>query len=249
MDRTLFIDMFKYGGVMMPEEPYREYLIRYAPALWLKHEIASAMNPGTIVELGVRAGYSMWAMLVGMLESSYIGYDRWQPIYPDDPADNVDMQRMYKAWVSKLADWVGPARVQLHEKDTQVSDFVVPSADLYHVDAAHDGAGCYRDIETCVKSMKSTSLIVVHDFNDEMIRDAIDKACGVLALDITVIHNEWGDAVLTRGPAPEWLNFLAVDRANEWWDAHTLAFARQLVAMRAAGFHAKVTETFIEVTA
>jgi hypothetical protein len=100
------------------------------------------LQPASILEFGVRAGYSAAAFLSARPHASYIGVD----------ADNgVDGGIIgFTDWAAQMLPRKFPnARIAIHKANTQLPlSFSLPAVDLFHVDADHSYKGCLRDLET-----------------------------------------------------------------------------------------------------
>jgi len=242
IERADFLKLYR-EQVLGEWDPYREYLLRYGEALYFKHELARLCNPREIVELGVRAGYSMWAMMVSCPGARYTGYDFWKA-HLEVESESEEMQAKCLNHFAYLATTIDSSRVVFHKVDTQGSTFRVAHADLYHIDAAHTPAGCFTDIVNCIQSMDDDSLIVVHDYNAPNMRAPVKQAAADFGLSLVAISNEWGDAVLCKGEPPEWLIMLR-HRWREWWHPHSLALATQVI--EGPGFFQSCMEDLPEV--
>jgi hypothetical protein len=222
LDRLEFLELFKQD-VLASWDPYRDYLVRYGPNLYFKYELARMLNPQTIVEIGVRAGYSMWAMLLGC-EAHYYGIDNWA-VVEGVPEESAEMQKKCFDHAGMLSYQLGRYRVNFKVADTQAEDFQMPHAQLYHVDGAHLPAACRTDIFHCMQAGDEKSMILVHDYNAPNIRSATVDAARDHGLKLTYVCSEWGDAILTRGDPPSWVVDLRY-RWREWWDPHSLNLVR-----------------------
>ena len=103
----------------------------------LKWAIAKAINPASILEIGVRYGYSARAFLDAAPRSLYVGLD-------------ADLQTIgghigALAWAEKsLSDF----DVKLIKENSQtLAKFPGGHYDLIHVDGQHDGDGTFHDLD------------------------------------------------------------------------------------------------------
>ena len=111
-------------------------------AYFAKHAVAAAIQPGSILEIGIRYGYSAHAFLTAAPKAVYVGIDI------DDPVINA-MGEPTCAWaLAMLRRTVPGARVAHVCMDSQADDFseVVRPADLVHIDACHSFKGATSDI-------------------------------------------------------------------------------------------------------
>lgn len=176
----------------------------YEGGLWMKHRIACWVQPKVIVELGIRAGYTGWAMLVGVPEAKYIGFDTYLAGHAD--VKNVpDVQVIFKAHAGKI---MAAFDAEIRVANTQDRGFAVPRADLYHVDATHNYDCARLDIMNCAKAGDDHSVIAVHDFQAPPVREAALDAAKRVSPPMSVFEipePKNGDGVLLRGKAPGWL--------------------------------------------
>lgn len=137
------------------------YLMLYA--------IAAMKRPASIVEIGVRAGYSAFALMAGARTTpSYYGIDA------DDGT-----------WGGKIG-MVNRARELLYGLDGIVTITIadsmslsrLPAADIAHVDGAHDYGHCLHDLKLCHDAGCDT--IIVDDYwRHSGVKDATDYIGGV----------------------------------------------------------------------
>jgi len=232
LERADFLKIF-VEHVLGKWDPYRDYLKRYGPSLFFKHELARMHKPEMIVEIGVRAGYSMWSMLVSCPEVKYTGYDLWAET-PGVETESQEIQNMCQDHALHLAltlgdSSIGAGRFHIYKRDSQVTNFKPVAADLYHIDGAHGTGACYTDIVNCFNVMTDRAIINVHDHNSPDIRSAVNNAVQDLGLKRTVVSNEWGDALLTKGEPPAWFKPQLVHRWREWWDPYSLNLVNQVL--------------------
>ncbi len=147
---------------------------RYEHPLWMMHLVAHFVNPQVIVELGVRSGYSAWAMLKAVPGARYIGYDNYDPAYA--AAYGEGLSEEFHNWAEKLIAPYGGAEIVV--QDTQVEGFQPPVAGLYHVDANHEYQAERCDIERCLAAGTAQSVIMVHDMMAEPVQRAVRDAIG-----------------------------------------------------------------------
>jgi predicted O-methyltransferase YrrM len=112
-----------------------------------KHDIAWALNPRSIMEIGVRYGYSAHAFLSACPDAFYTGVDS------DDPAHNA-MGEPTLAWAEGMLGKALPDGAEHDYRITMVRlntrEKPLPSRlggyDLIHIDADHSYAGCRDDL-------------------------------------------------------------------------------------------------------
>ena len=173
--------------------------VRYAGGLWIKYRIAALHQPSKIVEIGVRGGYSAWAMLQGAPTAEYIGFD----IYKfREPKIDPFTEEFYQNALRLIAGH----KAEIRKENTQADGLDMPQADLYHVDGRHGYKEVLSDIKKCAKSMKETSLLAAHDFWMPSVSKAVHEgaaACGLTVFEVPAQRN--GDALLFK-VKPVWLS-------------------------------------------
>lgn len=123
-------------------------------AIWA---VAVRHEPKSIFEIGVRGGYSAYALIIGSGAKSYIGCD-------------VDDRKHYGGpwlwWAEKVlkelhkthgVDW------ELLFKDSQAMTELPGTFDLIHVDGDHTFEGCLHDMELCWPAVNPGGVMVVDD--------------------------------------------------------------------------------------
>ena len=140
----------------------RGYITGYIGYCYHKFCIARRYNPKTIIEIGVRAGYSAYAFLCAVPEASYYGFDAENGTHGGEGGP-------YISWAKELLARF--EKVVLEVLDTQkVSDLDVSKADLIHVDGDHSQKGVEHDLELVLPYLEDDGVILVDDF---------DRALGV----------------------------------------------------------------------
>lgn len=120
-----------------PQDPLAHLFEEWVPYYRLKAAIAHAIQPRTILEIGVRYGYSAHAFLHGSPNAEYLGIDNDSGTYGGS---------------SGALDWARESlsshRTTLQQGNTQCMDaFPGNTYDLIHVDGQQDGVSTYRDLE------------------------------------------------------------------------------------------------------
>lgn len=203
MDRLQFGNEYTRVVDPMDFERWNYELNEYG--FWIKHQIAHFVNPGVIVELGVRSGYSAWAMMKAASPSSVlVGYDNYDPKYAE--AYGVGLSERFHRHATKILYHHFGSKATIEVKDTSDPDLVLPVAELYHVDANHEYEAELGDIRKCIQQMLPSAVIAVHDFDAEQVRRAVMTAAreaGMTVCEICEPRN--GDAIMVRGPMPDWV--------------------------------------------
>lgn len=167
--------MFKFDtSIIAAKDPVKN--LNWAKYTKCKYEIAKDINPDIIVEIGVRAGYSAWALLKASPKATFYGLDAnnnthggaggpWSPI----------AEKMLKSRGYKVKIW--------HDFDSQINTSlpIKPNSKdvvLYHIDGEHSAKGVYNDLELCFKNGHSRCFILVDDYNNgpsKVVKQGTDK--------------------------------------------------------------------------
>jgi len=140
-----------------------------------KHRIAAALRPRRIVEIGVRCGYSAFAMLWAVPKASYLGIDNRDPAY----GDSATFARHAAGLLSVFPD------VTFRNVDTrELVDLPGPVPDLVHVDGDHSFEGAQHDIDLALRSGARWVLIDDTDYLEPVRRAAEVAAEGRLVFDL-----------------------------------------------------------------
>lgn len=125
-----------------------------------KFDVAKAINPKSIFEIGVRAGYSAFSFLSAAPEAEYTGLDLNQ----GTDGGVVDYYKHAEKILDKFNATINIGNSQKLKKLDKVYD-------LIHIDGDHSFYGCLRDIELCVKYGRN---ILVDDYD---YIDNVKRAC------------------------------------------------------------------------
>jgi len=168
---------------------------RNVKSVWIKYQIAYYLQPKFIVELGVRAGYSAWALHLGCPTAKFLCYDNYAPGFQGDAGHEAAIPVHAKRLLGKLG-------IKLIIADTQKLK-KLPIADFYHVDANHQPEPEYNDLMLCLRSNPAAT-IVAHDSKAAHVKMAINrarKACGFHTR-CSYIDSHWGDSVISQRANP-----------------------------------------------
>lgn len=186
-----------------------------------KHDLALALRPASILEIGVRYGYSAHAFLSAVPGASYVGIDS------NDPAHNA-MGEPTLGWALAMLNAVldrtgttdgqeGPPDVTLHVVNTREKDlrrlfeivdkgsiFRKPGPpayaqfDLVHIDADHSYHGALDDMtkawDVCGRAM------LVDDYAAcASVHDAVDAFVRQAGATMLASPSKLGEALVLRG--------------------------------------------------
>lgn len=153
-----FIHPLDEGATYLGQDTYEVY-----------HALGLTFKPKSILEIGVRFGYSMRCMTLGsgLIETAY-GIDNEY-----DSGGSLDYVRCH------LHNLI--PNLQLHLIDSQKVDQlpVKELIDLAHVDAWHTADGCYHDCVLVHKYLKPNGILLVDDVGTggELVREGADRFC------------------------------------------------------------------------
>ena len=160
---------FKFDPTIVAEkDPIKNFkgqMAKWARYTKSKYEIAKDINPDIIVEIGVRAGYSAWALLQANPDAKYYGFDAnliksipsarggpWSPV-----AEEMLKSRGYtvKMWHDFNSQTSKKLPIRPNKKYTT----------LYHIDGEHTVKGVKNDLDLCFKNGHPGSFMLVDDYN------------------------------------------------------------------------------------
>ena len=146
-----------------------ERVNQYRTYYRVKYDIVQMVNPKTIVEIGVRAGYSAWAFLTACPDAKYEGFDA-------DNGTHGGQGGPWTWWAKKILSERG-FNFKIHTPvNTQNMDKMPISADFYHVDGDHTEKGVIHDLNICFEAALPGASILVDDYEYiETVRNGVDK--------------------------------------------------------------------------
>jgi len=162
----------------------------------IKHAIALELRPRSILEIGVRAGYSALAFLAASPKAKYVGLD----------AENGQHGGAGGPWTPWAVELLRPYDATVRVVDTQtigslaewdMTLFGGGSFDLVHVDADHSKAGCMHDMGLAFGVLAPGGAVLVDDYHFlGGVRRAVDAFAEARGLDLEVRRSPRGEAIL-----------------------------------------------------
>jgi len=137
---VLPVRIFKPGDTFL--EAYDDSLPLSAGQYSVYTKLCEELKPKTILEIGVRAGYSAYAMLSAVPEATYQGID----------ADNGTNggEKGYYLYAQEMLEREFPnASVTIHKDDSQQLLCLDRRYDLIHIDGGHNHDEALHDLELC----------------------------------------------------------------------------------------------------
>jgi SAM-dependent methyltransferase len=120
-----------------PADPLRYLFSEWGPYYRLKWAIARALQPATVLEVGVRFGYSAFAFLDACPSASYLGIDA-----------DCEAYGGYRGAINWAKERARGSKAEFLIADSQkMSSFPGGSYDLIHIDGQQDGNGTLHDLE------------------------------------------------------------------------------------------------------
>ena len=157
----------------------------------IKHEIALELRPGSILEIGVRAGYSALAFLSACPGARYLGLD----------AENGQHGGAGGPWTPWAVELLRPYDAEVIVADTQALASLSQHGlfDLAHVDADHTEAGCSHDLDLAFGVLAPGGAVLVDDYHFlGGVRRAVDEFALARGVALEVRNSSRGEAILRR---------------------------------------------------
>jgi hypothetical protein len=161
-----------------------------------KHDIAYALRPRSILEIGVRYGYSAHAFISGCPEVDYTGVDS------NDPAHNA-MGEPTLAWAKAMLTATLPeaighlAMVQLNTRERPLPGRL-GLYDLVHIDADHSYNGCLDDLRKAWPECGRA--VLVDDYGSiPSVQDAVATFIRDTGATVLQTSGLLGDALILKG--------------------------------------------------
>jgi hypothetical protein len=167
------------------ESWYRAYAVKYA--------ICRAINPRSILEIGVRYGYSAHAFLCDG-DASYIGIDL-------DSASVNAMGEPTLEWAEAMLNRATMAySLRFHRMDTQqedISTVVNNPADFTHIDACHTYHGALRDMQAAWP-LTNKAMLVDDYVGSPPVRDAVVEFKRLTGAIFMTVDSGTGEALFLK---------------------------------------------------
>ncbi|MHA2404344.1 MAG: O-methyltransferase [Candidatus Kariarchaeaceae archaeon] len=126
---------------------------KYKDYYRIKYDIAKRFNPKSILEIGVRAGYSAYSFLSACPDATYVGID----------AENGAHGGKGGPWMWWAKEILSEYQTTFIEADTQELTEIDGEYDFIHIDGDHSTKGLLHDLKICWPVMKG--VIVVDDYD------------------------------------------------------------------------------------
>ena len=140
IDRILEIcrsTTYDFRGIASPDDPLTHLFPDWVPYYQLKAAIAQTIAPASILEIGVRYGYSAAAFFHGSPNTKYTGIDL--------DVDTFGGTKGAIAWAREILP--APQTEIILGNSQEMIRFPGSIYDLIHIDGQQDGDGTYRDLE------------------------------------------------------------------------------------------------------
>jgi SAM-dependent methyltransferase len=142
---------YDFRDTAYPEDPLKHLFEEWVPYYRLKWAIVRTLQPRSILEIGVRFGYSAAAFLDASPNSSYLGID--------NDSDTSGGRKGAINWARRITS---SSQAKYLIADSQKLDRLPGGAyDLIHIDGQQDGLGSINDLQ---KALKQARYILVDGF-------------------------------------------------------------------------------------
>jgi len=154
VDDDVFIDIYR-SNLPLTAQHYAVYA-----------EVCRELKPRSILEIGVRAGYSAWTMLSAVPDATYIGLDA-------DNGTNGGVAGYFEHAEAMLRREYPQASVNVWRANSQRLISLDRRYDLIHIDGAHNHDEALRDMELCAPF--ADYLLVDDTASITTVRTALDE--------------------------------------------------------------------------
>lgn len=145
-------------------------IAQYRDYYRVKHDIVAELQPKTIIEIGVRAGYSAFYFLQAAPTAKYYGFDA------NNGTHGGQGPKPYCSWAEKILNEAGYDAKVYWPFDTQKVAHLPVQGDFYHVDGDHTTDGVKHDLDICFKFAPVGAHILVDDYDCiDTVRVGIDQ--------------------------------------------------------------------------
>ena len=143
--------------------------------------IGTAVAPRSILELGVRFGYSAIAMikgaqLAGVQEIAYTGLDA--------EVDGIESNVIAAENIERVTG-IKPVIIKVNTSDTQLPCF--PVCDIVHVDGDHSVIGIATELVIAEMFVSDDGIILVDDCDAMHIGNAVDALCRLIHIPLLIL--------------------------------------------------------------
>ena len=179
---------------MSPEDKWcREKYEELKEEYGVKYSIAKAYAPNSILEIGVRAGYSAFSFLSACPSAIYIGID----------AENGSHGGAGGPWLPWAAHILRNFKAMFLKADSQLIGQCVRTEnagfDLVHIDADHSVEGATHDMETFLPLVRAGGIMLVDDYTYiEDVRTAVDKFIATHEMVCRKLASPRGNVIMKR---------------------------------------------------
>jgi len=132
---------FDFRKYTNPNDIYSYLFDEWVPYYRMKYSLSKTINPRSILEIGVRYGYSAITFLESSPEATYLGID--------NDSDNFGGSEGAIEWAKKIT---GSHKANFLIADSQqMTSFPGDFYDLIHIDGQQDGDGTIHDLELALE--------------------------------------------------------------------------------------------------
>ena len=169
------------------------------------YDICKEFNPQSIVEIGVRYGYSAYAYLSACPTAHYYGFDLTTGNRRSGGVRSTDTLPYVKETLKKHFP---KSQVKLFYKNSQLctllKEFDEP-IDFFHVDGNHSVNGCFHDLVVALYTVKEGGIILVDDITNHLVKQGTKLFCDIFQYnlkDVDFRDTKKGDCIITTGNTP-----------------------------------------------
>jgi predicted O-methyltransferase YrrM len=149
-----------------------------------KYDLVRHFKPQTILEIGVRFGYSAHAFMMAAPSATYTGID----------ADKAEYGARPRGWNQPCTPWAYQMLISTTGREPAIiraemegMPLVYERIDFMHVDGDHSYVGCMRDLRYC---HAMHGVILVDDYRtDEPVRQAVNDFVIETGRSMFLAHN------------------------------------------------------------